>query len=87
MGGVRIGHGAVIASRAVVFTDVAPFAVAVGNPARVMRFRFNEMIVERLLRIAWWDWPDEVVRERLERFFHPVVEFVEHFDPPGPETL
>ena len=52
-----------------------------------MRYRFNEMIVERLLRIAWWDWPDEVVRERLERFFHPVVEFVEHFDPPGPETL
>ena len=56
------------------------------SPARVMRYRFNEMIVERLLRIAWWDWPDDVVRERLEWFFRPVAEFVEHFDRGGPET-
>jgi acetyltransferase-like isoleucine patch superfamily enzyme len=85
--GVKIGHGAVVASRAVVFTDVPPYAVVVGNPARVMRYRFSEPIVEALLRVAWWDWPSEVVRERVEWFYRPVAEFVAQFDsgPTGPK--
>jgi phosphonate metabolism protein (transferase hexapeptide repeat family) len=59
--GVEIGTGAAIGAGAVVTKDVPPFAVAVGNPARVLRFRFPEEIRADLLRIAWWDWP----RDRL----------------------
>jgi len=83
VGGVRIGHGAVVGSRAVVFGDVPPYAIVAGNPARLVRYRFSRPIVERLLRIAWWDWPDEMVRANVEWFYRPVREFVEQFDPDG----
>jgi virginiamycin A acetyltransferase len=61
--GVTIGHGAVVAAASVVSRDVAPYAVVAGNPARVVRSRFSEDDVERLLRAAWWDWPIELVTE------------------------
>jgi virginiamycin A acetyltransferase len=59
--GVTIGHGAVVAAGSVVARDVPPYAVLAGNPARVVRSRFSEEDVERLLRAAWWDWPIELV--------------------------
>jgi virginiamycin A acetyltransferase len=61
--GVRIGHGAVVAAAGVVARDVPPYAIVVGNPARVVRSRFSEEDVERLLRAAWWDWPIALVTE------------------------
>ena len=78
-GGARIGHGAVIGARAVVMSDVEPYAVVVGNPGRMIRRRFSDAIVERLLAIAWWDWPAEAVIERREFFYEPVEAFVERF--------
>lgn len=63
MPGVRIGHGAVVAARAVATRDVPDYAVVAGNPARVVRRRFDDETVARLLEIAWWDWPpDRAVR-------------------------
>lgn len=59
--GVTIGHGAVVGARAVVAKDVPPYAVVAGNPARVVRMRFDAATVARLLEIAWWDWPAERV--------------------------
>ncbi len=59
--GVTIGHGAVVGARAVVAKDVPPYAVVAGNPARVVRMRFDEATVARLLATAWWDWPAERV--------------------------
>ena len=61
--GVTIGHGAVVAAASVVARDVPPYAVVVGNPARVVRSRFSADDVELLLRAAWWDWPVELVTE------------------------
>jgi virginiamycin A acetyltransferase len=61
--GVTIGHGAVVAAAGVVTADVPPYAVVAGNPARVVRRRFDDDDVERLLRAAWWDWPIETVTE------------------------
>lgn len=61
--GVTIGHGAVVAATSVVARDVPPYAVVVGNQARVVRSRFSADDVERLLRAAWWDWPVELVTE------------------------
>jgi virginiamycin A acetyltransferase len=61
--GVTIGHGAVIAAASVVAADVPPYAVVAGNPARVVRRRFDDDDVARLLRAAWWSWPIGLVTE------------------------
>lgn len=61
LAGVTIGHGAVVAAGAVVTSDVPPYAVMAGNPARLVRHRFAPEQVERLLEIAWWNWPVERV--------------------------
>jgi len=63
MPGVTIGHGAVVAAASVVTRDVPPYAIVAGNPARVIRMRFDETDVERLLRAAWWDWPMGLVTQ------------------------
>jgi phosphonate metabolism protein (transferase hexapeptide repeat family) len=64
--GVSIGTGAAIGAGAVVTKDIPPFAVAVGNPARVIRFRFPADIRAALMEIAWWDWPRERLSAALE---------------------
>ena len=61
--GVTIGHGAIVAAASVVATDIPPYAIVGGNPARVIRRRYDDEDVERLLRAAWWDWPVELVTE------------------------
>jgi virginiamycin A acetyltransferase len=61
--GVSIGHGAVVAAASVVSADVPPYAIVGGNPARVVRTRYDDADVERLLRAAWWDWPIEAVTQ------------------------
>ncbi len=63
LSGVTIGPGAVVAARAVVTRDVPAYAVVAGNPARVVRHRFDAATVEALLAAAWWDLPHaEVTR-------------------------
>ena len=66
--GVSIGSGAAVGAGAIVTKDLPPFAIAVGNPARVLRFRFPADVVTALLRLAWWDWPHEKLREALPDF-------------------
>ena len=61
--GVTIGDGAVVAAASVVASDVPPYAIVGGNPARVIRMRYEADDVERLLRASWWDWPVELVTE------------------------
>lgn len=60
--GVTIGHGAVIGAGAFVNTDVPPYAVVAGIPAKVVRYRFNEELIARLLKSEWWNLPDEKIR-------------------------
>lgn len=66
MPGIRIGDGAIIATRAVIASDVPPFAVVAGNPARIVKMRFDEITIERLLAIAWWHWPAETITAHLD---------------------
>lgn len=66
MPGVTIGDGAVIAAQAVVSADVRPYAVVAGNPAREIKRRFDDAVVEELLRLRWWDWPVEHITAHLE---------------------
>lgn len=82
MSGVTIGDGAIVAARAVVTKDVEPYAIVAGNPAQLVRYRFDEQTRAALLRIRWWDWPDEkVVRLRHEIDSPDVQGFVERHDP------
>ncbi|RVT85997.1 CatB-related O-acetyltransferase [Inhella crocodyli] len=71
MSGVRIGDGAVVAARAVVTQDVAPYSIVAGNPARLIRHRFPPDIVERLRTLRWWDLPDAEIRKLVHRLSTP----------------
>lgn len=64
--GVRVGDGAVIAARSVVVKDVPPYAIVAGNPAKVVKMRFDEKTIERLLRVAWWNWDIEKINMHLK---------------------
>lgn len=68
MGGVTIGDGAIIGARTVVSKDIPPYAVVVGSPPIIKRYRFDPKTIEALLRIRWWDWDDEVIMERVNDF-------------------
>lgn len=74
LSGVTIGHGAVVAARAVVTKNVPPYAIVGGNPARVIRTRFNEADIAALLASAWWDLPKEQVQALLPLLQHTDVE-------------
>lgn len=77
---ITIGHGAVVASSAVVTKDVAPYAIMAGIPARPIRARFPQAIAERLIEMAWWDWDHAILRARLEDFRSlPIEAFIEKY--------
>ena len=63
LSGVTVGDGAVVAARAVVSRDVAPYSIVAGNPAQHIRFRFGPETCSALLAAAWWDWPEAEVRQ------------------------
>ncbi len=69
--GVTIGHGAVIASDAVVTKDVEPYSIVGGNPARHLRYRFAPDVIAALLEMQWWHWSDAELRQAIGAFDNP----------------
>ena len=67
LSGVTIGDGAVIASGAVVSRDVEPYAIMAGNPAKQVRWRFEESVRLALLESAWWNWPEEEIKQVVDK--------------------
>jgi acetyltransferase-like isoleucine patch superfamily enzyme len=66
--GVTIGDGAIIGAHAVVAKDVPPYAIVVGNPAVIKGYRFTPSQIKSLLRIKWWTWDTDYIKEHIEDF-------------------
>ena len=65
--GARLGAGVIVGAGAVVAGEVPPYAIVAGNPARVLRRRFAEARIARLLEIAWWTWETERIERHIDR--------------------
>ncbi|MFJ7735973.1 CatB-related O-acetyltransferase [Lysinibacillus sp. NPDC097287] len=76
--GVSIHDGAIIAAGAIVTKDVPPYAIVGGVPAKLIRYRFNETVIKKLLIIKWWNWDDGKIKNNLNLFLNP-EQFVEEF--------
>jgi virginiamycin A acetyltransferase len=66
MPGIKIGDGAIIAAKSVVTKDIGPYEIHGGNPARLIKARFDDNTIKRLLALAWWDWPADKITKNLE---------------------
>jgi acetyltransferase-like isoleucine patch superfamily enzyme len=68
MGGVRIGDGAIVGAGALVTKDIPDYAIAVGCPAKVIKYRFDKPIIEKLAKIQWWNFSDGKLKEKIDMF-------------------
>lgn len=75
--GIRVGHGAIIGQGSVVTKDVPNYAIVAGNPARIIRYRFPDPIIEALLVIKWWNWSHEKIKANFKDFRGDIIPFVE----------
>lgn len=80
LNGASIGNGAVIGAGAVVTKDIPDYAVAVGNPARVIKYRFTQEQIDKLNEIRWWDWPLEKIEACYEDFKDINIFIQKHYE-------
>lgn len=79
MDGVTIHNGAVVATNAVVTKDVPPYAIVGGNPAKIIKYRFDEETIRKLEHIAWWDWDSEMILKNKDKMLGDVKSFADYF--------
>lgn len=77
--GIKIGDGAIIGAGAVVSKDIPPYAIAVGSPIKIVRYRFEAEIIEKLLKIKWWDFDHENL-QKVEEDFFDVNNFIQKYE-------
>lgn len=68
MGGITIGNGAVIGAGAIVTKDIPPYAIVAGVPAKVIKFRFSQEIIDKLEELQWWSLPEDIVKKNINMF-------------------
>ena len=76
--GVKIGDGAIIGAGAVITKDVPPYAIVGGVPAKVIKYRFSPDIIEKFLKIKWWNWDKEKL-QAVERNFFDIEKFIQKY--------
>jgi len=81
MPGVTIGHGAIIAAKSVVTRDVEPYTIIGGNPAAPIRKRLPDEDIERLLELAWWDWPAASIQAASDALMKADIDALERLAP------
>jgi acetyltransferase-like isoleucine patch superfamily enzyme len=77
--GVTINDGAIIGAGAVVVNDIPPYAIAVGVPARIVKYRFSSDEIDSFLKIKWWDWPEDKLKD-IEKYFFDIKIFLDKND-------
>ena len=77
--GVTIGDGAIIGAGAVVSKDIPDYAIAVGNPIKIIKYRFNEDQISALKRIQWWNFEEDKLQD-IEKMFFAIDEFIKKYD-------
>jgi carbonic anhydrase/acetyltransferase-like protein (isoleucine patch superfamily) len=80
LSGVSIGDGAVVGAGAVVTKSVEPYAIVAGNPARLVRYRFDDETRARLLALRWWDLADDEIRDSRRWFMGDVQAFLDEME-------
>ncbi|MBS2098541.1 CatB-related O-acetyltransferase [Carboxylicivirga linearis] len=68
LGNVNVGNGAIIAANSVVNKDVPPFAIVAGSPARIIKYRFDNHIIEQINELEWWQWSLDKLRKHKDLF-------------------
>lgn len=81
MASVTLRNGCVVAAGSVVTKDVPPYAIVGGNPAKIIRYRFDKDVIDAFQRIAWWDWTEEQKRERRADFSLSAKDFTDKYLP------
>lgn len=76
LSGATIGDGAVIGAGTIVAKDIPPYAIVIGNPARILKYRFEESQRIELLSIQWWYWEEDLIKQRKYDFYLPIDEFI-----------
>jgi len=76
MSGITIGDGSVIANNSHVVKNVEPYTIIGGNPAKLIRYRFSEQQIEKLLEIKWWNWDDEKINKFSPLLCNNIDEFI-----------
>ena len=79
LSGTNIGDGAVIGSGTIVSKDVPPYGIVVGNPARLVKYRFDQDTIQKLLEIKWWDWEPSFVFENSDDLRINIDDFVKKY--------
>ena len=79
MPGVNIGNGVTIAANSVVTKPVADYSVVAGSPAKVIKVKHDERTVQELNKIAWWNWEEELIKERISDFYGGINNFINKY--------
>lgn len=77
--GITIGNGAVVAAGSIVTKDVPSYTVVGGNPAKIIRIKYDDEIIDKMNNVAWWDWEEALVTERKSDFYLPIGEFLKKY--------
>ncbi|MBT8376655.1 MAG: CatB-related O-acetyltransferase [Bacteroidia bacterium] len=73
--GITIGNGAIIGAGSVVSKDIPPYAIAAGNPIKIMKYRFDKDIINKLLKIQWWNFNSDQLH-LVEKYFYDIHNFI-----------